>query len=94
MLTSAMRTFAEATTDLAELLRVVARNVADVLGDSCVLLILTEDGERLSPAAAHAVDADALERVDALLKTDPFLLRAHPVARTVLETRTSTLVPT
>jgi PAS domain S-box-containing protein len=93
VLTSAMRTFAEATTDLAHLLDAVARNVAEVLGDACVLLILTEDGERLAPAAAYAVDPDALARVHALVKTDPFLLRTHPTARAVLETRTAMLVP-
>jgi PAS domain S-box-containing protein len=88
-----MRTFAEATTDLEQLLKVVARNVAEVLGDACVLLTLTADGERLAPAAAHAIDPDALERVHALLKTDPFLLRTHPAARMVLETRGVMLVP-
>jgi PAS domain S-box-containing protein len=88
-----MRSFAGATTDLGNLLELVARNVAEALGDSCVVLIVTDDGERLAPAAAHAVDAEALARVHALVKSDPFLLASHPTARAVLETRSAMLVP-
>ncbi len=88
-----MRTFAAATTDLAHLLDEVARRLADVIGDSCVLLTLSDDGKRLTPSAAHAVDPEALARVHALLEIDAFFLETHPAARVVIETRGTVLVP-
>lgn len=93
VLTSAMRAFAEAATDLDQLLTAVARNVAEVLGDSCVLLVLSDDGATLLPRAAHAVDDCALERMHTLLEGEPFLLATHPAARAVVEKREALLVP-
>lgn len=93
VLTAAMRTFAQATSDLDQLLAAVARNVAEVLRDSCVLLALSEDGTKLVPRGAHAVDDFALARVHALLDAEPFLLETHPAARAVLEKRDALLVP-
>lgn len=88
-----MRSFAEATTDLDHLLTVIAKNVAEVLGDACVVLMLSEDGGALAPIAAHAVDEDALARAQALLHSDPFTLETHPTARHVIETKSALLVP-
>jgi signal transduction histidine kinase len=93
VLTTVMRSFAEATTDLDHLLTVIARSAAEVLGDACVVLVLSDDRLRLSPIAAHAVDADALARARALLETEPFLLASHPAARSVIETHEALLVP-
>lgn len=93
VLTTVMRSFAEATTDLGQLLHVIARNVAEVLGDACVLLMLSERGDMLAPIAAHAVDAEALARAQALVESDPFTLETHPTARQVLESKGSFLVP-
>lgn len=93
VLTTAMRHFAEATTDVDRLLALVARHVAEVLGDSCVLLELTPDGTLLVPRAAHAVDPSAMVLVDALIAAEPFLLETHPAARAVIETRSALLLP-
>lgn len=93
VLTDAMRTFAEATTDLGQLLEAVARNVAEVLKDSCVVLVLSEDGQCLLPRAAHAIDADAKERILQLVDAEPFWLETHPAARHLLETRSALLLP-
>lgn len=93
VLTTAMRLFAEATTDIDRLLALVARHVAEVLGDSCVLLELTPDGTQLVARAAHAVDPSAMALVDALIAAEPFLLETHPAARAVIETRSALLLP-
>jgi len=88
-----MRALTEATTDYAQLLDVIARNVADVIGDSCTVFELDDSGERLVPRAAHAVDAETLARMRALLESEPFLLDEHATARRVIETRESLLIP-
>lgn len=93
VLTDAMRRFAEATTDLGHLLDAVARNVAEVLEDSCVVLVLADDGRSLVARAAHAIDPDALERVHRVLDAEPFWLESHPAARQVMEKRSALLVP-
>jgi PAS domain S-box-containing protein len=80
-----MRAFTEATTDWQRLLDTVARRVAEVVQDYCIVLLRSEDGRTLTPVAAHAQDPEALRQVrDAFL--EPFLLDTHPVSRRVIET--------
>ena len=85
MLSEAMQAFAEATTDPQRLLDTVARRVAGVVKDYCLVQLLSDDGKTLLPAALFDPDPDALRQVrDAFL--EPFLLETHPVSRRVLET--------
>lgn len=88
-----MRTFARATTDYAQLLDAIARNVAEVIGDSCTVFELHDSGDRLVPRAAHAIDTETLSRMHALLDSEPFLLDEHATVRRVIETRESLLIP-
>jgi PAS domain S-box-containing protein len=84
VLSEATRAFAEATTDSQRLLDTVARRVAEVVKDYCIVLLLSEDGRTLTPAAVFDPDPEALRQVnDALL--EPFLLETHPLTRRVLE---------
>ncbi|HEX5851178.1 MAG TPA: PAS domain S-box protein [Rubrobacter sp.] len=57
-LAAASRTFAEATLDHETLLRNVAEHVAEATGDACTVRLLSEDGTRLRPVAAHHPDPD------------------------------------
>ena len=80
-----MRLFTEATTDSQRLLDTVARRVAEVVKDTCIVTLLSDDGLTLTPVAAYDPDPEALRQVrDAYL--EPFLLETHPVTRRVLET--------
>ena len=92
MLTHAMQTFAAATGDYPQLLDVIARHVAEVIGDSCVLLVLDETETRLVPAAAHADEA-SLDRIHTLLRSEPIFLDVHPTAKKVIESREPLLLP-
>ena len=73
-----MRVFAEATEDSQRLLDTVARRVAEVVKDYCIVLLLSDDGRTLTPVAAYDPDPDALRQVrDVFL--EPFLLETHTV---------------
>jgi two-component system, cell cycle sensor histidine kinase and response regulator CckA len=73
VLSGALRAFAEATTDYDRLLGVIARTVADVVADGCIVRLLSEDGLLLTPVAfelpveAHVHDAKAAARVRAFV---------------------------
>ena len=72
VLSGALRAFAEATTDYDRLLDVVARTVADVVADGCIMRLLTNDGLLTSaafylPVEAFVRDAEAAARVRAFV---------------------------
>jgi signal transduction histidine kinase/ActR/RegA family two-component response regulator len=96
-LSSALRAFAEATTDYQRLLEVVARTLADAVKDGCVVRLLT-DGDMLMPAAielpfeAYVRDPDAIARLRAHI-TARRTLAEHADARRVIETGEPLLVP-
>jgi hypothetical protein len=97
VLSRSLRDFAEAAADYERLLDVIARNLAEVVKDGCVVRLVSDDGW-LAPAAihmqmdAHVADAQLLERLRAHIGA------AHHVseqgaAREVLETGRPLLVP-
>jgi PAS domain S-box-containing protein len=87
-----MRAFTEATEDSQRLLDTVAKRVAEVVKDYCLVMLLSDDGRTLTPVAAYDPDPEALRQVrDAFL--EPFLLEAHPVPRRVIETGEPFLAP-
>jgi len=65
--------FAEATSDLSRLLRVIARRFADLIGDGCYVRLLADDGVTLLPVATYHPDPE----VERFLRetTDPIVLR-------------------
>ncbi len=80
-----MSAFSEAASDSQRLLDTVARRAAEVIKDQCVVLLLSDDGLSLRPAAMFDTDPDILGGLrEALL--EPFRLEDHPVTRRVLET--------
>jgi len=70
VLSGALRAFAEATTDYERLLDVVARTMASVVADGCIVRLLSEGGW-LTPVALHlpieSTDADAVARARAFM---------------------------
>jgi PAS domain S-box-containing protein len=92
ILSESMRAFTEATEDSQRLLDTVAKRVAEVVKDYCLVMLLSDDGRTLTPVAAYDPDPEALRQVrDAFL--EPFLLEAHPVPRRVIETGEPFLAP-
>lgn len=59
-LADAGRAFAEATTDPAVLLEIVACHASAAVGDGCTVWLLDEAGERLRPVASYHPDAAVL----------------------------------
>jgi signal transduction histidine kinase len=96
-LSGALRAFAEATTDYERLLDVVARTLADVVQDGCVVRLLSEGGW-LSPVAihlpleAHLRDADVITRVLTHVAS-PHNVSEQPAVRRVIDTGEALLVP-
>ena len=80
-----MSAFAEATTDSQRLLDTIAMRVSEVIKDFCLVLLVSDDGERLTPAAVFDSDPRVCAQArDAF--SEPLLLRTHAFSRGVIET--------
>ena len=85
VLSSAMAAFAEATTDSQRLLDTVATRVGEVIKDLCVVMLVSDDGGSLTPAAMFDSDPRVLASAREAF-SEPLLVRTHPFSRGVLET--------
>ena len=88
-----MRLFAEATTDYEQLVRVVARRMAEVLKNTCTVKILSDDGTVVIPVAVHATEPAVADRIHAVLAANPIRVDSHALYREVLETGKPALIP-
>ena len=93
ILSEAMRAFAEATEDPSRVIDTVARRVAEVIRDYCVVLLASDDGLRVEPAAAFDPDPDTCRRLREAL-SEPLLLERHALVREVFESGVPFLAPT
>jgi signal transduction histidine kinase/ActR/RegA family two-component response regulator len=90
VLSGALRAFAEATSDFERLLDVVAKTVAEVVADGCVVRLLS-DGAWLSPVAFHLPlesrvrDAGMAARIRAFLEA-PQRVTDYAWGRRMMET--------
>ncbi len=90
LLSHAIGAFSEATPDLHRLLHTVAKNVAEVVGDSCIVF-LREDADDLAAAAIYDGDPDVVAQLSQL-----FTGRLGPEghrARGVMTTGVARLTP-
>jgi len=97
VLSSALRGFAEATTDYEALLEVVARTLAEVVKDGCVVRLLGADGWLL-PVAMHLPFEQSVSDPEAIARLTAHISGArnvneHAAGRQVLETGEALLVP-
>jgi PAS domain S-box-containing protein len=92
VLSDATRAFAEATTDYERLLDGVGQRLADVLGATCTVLILSEDAKRLDPMTIGGPNPHAIERIRQLLARDPLVLSEHRELKHVIESGEALLV--
>ena len=93
ILAEAARDFSAATQDHERLLDIVAKRVAAVVRDYCIVLLASDDGLTLELAAVHAPDDEALRRAHEMF-SEPLLLELHPIARRVHETGEPFFAPT
>src|SRR6266542_1112250 len=97
ILSAVLRDFAEATADYERLLDVVARKLAEVVKDGCVVRLLSEGGW-LSPVAIHMPVEERVRDADVLAQLRAHMSALHNVgeqgaARRVIETGEAVLVP-
>jgi PAS domain S-box-containing protein len=85
VLSEAMRTFARATADEPRVIETVARRVAEVVRDSCVVLLTADDGLHVEPAAVFDPDPETRGHLREAL-SEPLRLERHALVRGVLET--------
>jgi PAS domain S-box-containing protein len=93
ILSETMRAFSEATTDLDELLDTVARKMTQVLGESCVFLLLSADGELMIPVSVQACEPALLAQIRSMYASAPLRLTEHEAIRHILATGEPLLVP-
>jgi signal transduction histidine kinase len=84
LLSEVIGAFAEATIEYDQLLEVIARKVAETIGDLCSVLLVSDDGRMLSAAATYDEDADVLALAHARFANEPFPIL--PMHRKVLDT--------
>jgi PAS domain S-box-containing protein len=77
--------------DPNRLLELIARRVADVVGEASVLTTVSEDGERLEPAAVFHADPEVRDFIRTVLGAAPYLM-GQGVAGTVAVRREPTVV--
>jgi PAS domain S-box-containing protein len=70
-LLDASQAFAEASLDDQALLAVIARKATELLGDTCVIRLLSDDQQRLDVVAAYDADRTALDSLVAMLSAAP-----------------------
>jgi PAS domain S-box-containing protein len=93
VLSEAMRVFAEGTEDTSRVIDTVARRVAEIIRDYCVVLLVSDDGLRVEPAAAFDPDPDTCRRLREAL-SEPLLLERHANVREVLGSGVPLFAPT
>ena len=92
-LSDTMRAFAEATIDYQRLLRTVAERMAGLVGHGCVVALLSEDEQWLSPAAVFFEDALLMQGAQRLLNNGPIPIRASRLGKRLIEERQGVLIP-
>jgi len=70
----------EASLDYEATLGVIARNVADLIGDGCFISLISDDGERLEAAAVEHRDPEAKGLAQTVISTSPLASLKGPVA--------------
>jgi two-component system cell cycle sensor histidine kinase/response regulator CckA len=84
ILAEAARDFSGTTHDPDRLLATVARRLAEVVRDQCVVRLVSADGRELVPVAVRGVNDEAASLLREVY-SEPILLADYPIARKVHE---------
>ena len=77
--------------DLASVLELIVRRVAEVVGETAVLTVLAEDGEHLVPEASYHPDPDVASFIHETIGTTPFAIGQGIVGRVAQDRRPAVL---
>ncbi|HEY4180362.1 MAG TPA: GAF domain-containing protein [Kofleriaceae bacterium] len=83
--------FAEATTDLDQLLSTIARRLSELVGDLCTIFLLSPDATVLQMKATYDSDPEVMALVAQEFGTKPFAIM--PIQQRVLDTGEPLLIP-
>jgi PAS domain S-box-containing protein len=91
-LAAASRAFTEAGLDVGQVAEVTVRQLAETLGDNCVLRLLSADGRRLEPIASYHPDPAARAFLRTMVADSPYSLGEGPSSQ-VAQTGKPLLIP-
>ena len=92
-LSDTMRAFAEATIDYQRLLRTVAERMARLVGHGCIVALLSEDQQRIIPAAVFFDDPLLMQGAQGVLSNGPIPIGTSRLSKRLVEQRKCVLIP-
>src|SRR6478609_5760864 len=92
-LSDTMRAFAEATIDYQRLLATVAERMARLVGHGCIVALVSEDLQRLIPAAVFFEDPILMQGVQGVLSNGPVPIGSSKLSKRLVERRQCVLIP-
>jgi transcriptional regulator with GAF, ATPase, and Fis domain len=93
VLADASQIFAQASGDYPELLSQIARTAAEVLGEGCLICLLSDDQQELRPVAFHDVDPHSSILLRDALGALPLRVEDQPLSARILHTGLPQLFP-
>jgi len=93
VLAEASQTFAESTRDYEGLLTRVAHRVAELIGDTCVIFLVSDDGVWLKPVVLYDQDPDALAFARGVLAASPIRVADNTMSSKVFREGEPLLIP-
>jgi two-component system, cell cycle sensor histidine kinase and response regulator CckA len=88
-----MRAFAEATIDYQRLLKIVAERMARLVGHGCIVALLSEDQQRIIPAAVFFEDPLLMQGAQGVLANGPIPIGSSKLSKRLVEQRKCVLIP-
>jgi two-component system cell cycle sensor histidine kinase/response regulator CckA len=92
-LSETMRAFAEATTDYDRLLATVAERMAKLVGDGCVLVLVSEDEQTLHAGAVYFADSALNASAERILARGGVPVASSGLATRLIQTRRGVIIP-
>lgn len=93
LLAEASAAFSAVGLDLQPVLATITRSLADLIGDACSIMLVSDDGQRLDVAATYHPDPIFRERVQAILAAVPYKVGTGALSN-VVRTGQPLLIPT
>ena len=92
-LSDTMRAFAEATIDYQRLLNTVAERMARLVGNGCVVALLSEDEQSLLPGAVYFDDPQLMLAAQSVLANGPISIADSKLGQRLIRQRQALLIP-
>jgi PAS domain S-box-containing protein len=91
-LSDTMRAFAEATIDYQRLLATVAERMARLVGQGCIVALLSEDQQRIIPKSVFFEDPRLMQSAQGVLSNGPIPFGSSRLSKRLIEQRTCVLI--